>query len=40
MRHDFYKAINKYKEEAESTLEWGSLDDESKRYVDRVLRNF
>ena len=40
MRYDFYEAIQKYKETSVSSKEWETLDPESQRYVDRILRDF
>ena len=40
MRHDFFKAIKKFKEQSEEALEWDNLDDESKRYVNKILQDF
>jgi len=40
MRYDFYEAIQQYKETSVSSKEWETLDPESQRYVDRILRDF
>jgi Zn-dependent oligopeptidase len=40
MRVDLYKAIEKFKVDATESKEWEKLDDESKEYVNRILRDF
>ena len=40
MRYDLYEAIQNYKETSFNSKEWETLDAESQRYVDRILRDF
>lgn len=40
MRYDFFQAIKQFKESAVENKEWETLDAESQRYVDRILRDF
>ena len=40
MRYDLYEAMKSYKDTAVANKEWDSLDAESQRYVDRILRDF
>jgi saccharolysin len=40
MRYDFFLAIQKFRETSVASGEWDSLDAESQRYVDRILRDF
>ena len=40
MRYDFYQTIQQYKQASVESKEWDNLDEESQRYVDRLLRDF
>lgn len=40
MRYDFFQAIQAYKKAAVENNEWNSLDDESKRYVEKMIEDF
>ena len=40
MRYDFFQAMKQYKDASVESKEWDTLDAESQRFVDRILRDF
>ena len=40
MRFDYFLAIKEYKKTALENGEWDSLDNESKRFVDKIIEGF
>ena len=40
MREDFYQAIKGYKQEAEKDGSFKKLDNEHRRYVEKILKDF